>query len=83
MNIAVFASYGGSDLQAIMDRCSTGITIHRVNVEYDSREIVTQTKVPVRADDTAETLAARVLEREHKFLVEVISDIVNGQIALG
>lgn len=61
----------------------TGITIHRVNAEYDSGEIVAQTKVPVRADDTAEVLAARVLEREHEFLVEVISDIVNGQIALG
>lgn len=61
----------------------TGITIHRVNAEYDSGEIVAQTKVPVRADDTAEVLAARVLEREHEFLVEVISDIANGNIALG
>lgn len=61
----------------------TGITIHRVNAEYDSGEIVAQTKVPVRADDTAETLAARVLEREHEFLIEVISDIASGRIVLG
>ena len=61
----------------------TGITIHRVNTEYDSGEIVAQTKVPVRADDTAEILATRVLEREHEFLVEVISNIANGSIALG
>lgn len=61
----------------------TGITIHRVNDEYDSGEIAAQTKVPVRADDTAEILAARVLEREHEFLVEVISDIANSSIALG
>jgi phosphoribosylglycinamide formyltransferase-1 len=33
--------------------------------------------------DTPETLAARVLEREHEFLVEVIADIVNGKIPLG
>ncbi len=34
-------------------------------------------------DDTPEVLAARVLEREHEFLVEVIADIVNGKITLG
>ena len=61
----------------------TGVTIHRVNAEYDSGEIVAQTKVAVAEGDTPETLAARVLEREHEFLVEVISDIVNGKIILG
>ena len=61
----------------------TGVTVHRVNSEYDSGEIVAQTKVPVRADDTAETLADRVLEREHTFLIEVISDIISGKIVLG
>lgn len=61
----------------------TGVTIHRVNAEYDSGEIVAQTKVPVKADDTPEVLAARVLEKEHEFLVEVISDIVDGKIVLG
>lgn len=61
----------------------TGVTIHRVNAEYDSGEIVVQTKVAVAEGDTPETLAARVLEREHEFLVEVISDIVNGKIILG
>lgn len=61
----------------------TGVTIHRVNAEYDSGEIVAQTKVAVMVGDTAEILAARVLEREHEFLVEVISDISEGKIALG
>lgn len=61
----------------------TGVTIHRVNAEYDSGEIVAQTTVPVLEDDTPEVLAAKVLEREHEFLVEVISDIVNGKITLG
>lgn len=60
----------------------TGVTIHRVSAEYDSGEIVAQTIVPVMEDDTPETLAARVLEREHEFLVEVISDIVDGKIKL-
>ena len=61
----------------------TGVTIHRVNAEYDSGEIVAQTKVSVYENDTPETLAARVLEREHEFLVEVISDIVCGKIPIG
>lgn len=61
----------------------TGVTIHRVNAEYDSGEIVAQTTVPVLENDTPEILAARVLEREHTFLVEVIADIINGKIALG
>lgn len=61
----------------------TGVTIHRVNAEYDSGKIVAQTTVPVLENDTPEILAARVLEREHTFLVEVIVDIINGKIALG
>jgi len=61
----------------------TGVTIHRVSPEYDSGEIVAQTTVPVLSEDTPEILASRVLEREHTFLVEVISDIANGKIPLG
>ena len=61
----------------------SGVTIHRVNAEYDSGEIIAQTTVPVMDGDTPETLAARVLEREHSFLVEVIGDIARGEIPLG
>ncbi|MBQ8496208.1 MAG: phosphoribosylglycinamide formyltransferase [Clostridia bacterium] len=61
----------------------TGITIHRVNAEYDSGEIVAQTKVPVLENDTPEILAARVLEREHTFLIEVLAEIIGGKISLG
>lgn len=60
-----------------------GVTIHRVNAEYDSGEIVAQIKVFVCDDDTPKILAARVLEREHEFLVAVISHIVDGEISLG
>lgn len=61
----------------------TGVIIHRVNAEYDSGEIVAQTVVSVMESDTPDILAARVLEREHEFLIEVISDIVDGKIKLG
>ena len=61
----------------------SGVTIHRVDAEYDSGEIVAQTTVPVMEGDTPESLAARVLEREHSFLVEVIGSIARGEIRLG
>ncbi len=51
----------------------TGVAMHRVSEEYDSGEIVAQTTVPVMKSDTADTLAARVLDRVHEFSVEVIS----------
>ena len=61
----------------------SGVTIHRVNEQYDSGDIVAQAEVPVLEGDTAETLAERVLKREHEFLVEIISEIAEGKIKLG
>ena len=60
----------------------SGVTIHRVSEEYDSGAIIAQTSVPVLPGDTPETLAARVLEREHSFLVEVMEKIASGKIPL-
>jgi len=54
----------------------TGITIHRVDPEYDTGEIIAQCTVPVEKGDTPEMLAARVLEREHIFLVETLNGII-------
>jgi len=54
----------------------TGITIHRVIEEYDKGEIIAQRKVPVRENDTPETLAARVLTQEHLFIVEILEKII-------
>ena len=39
--------------------------------------------ITVMEDDTPEVLAERVLYREHEFLVDVISNIVDGKIQLG
>ncbi len=44
----------------------SGCTVHYVIPALDSGPIIAQEKVPVLADDTPETLAARVLEAEHK-----------------
>ena len=88
---ALLPKFGGKGMYGInvhtavieAKEMETGVTIHRVSAEYDSGEIVAQTKVPVLVNDTPEVLAARVLEKEHEFLVEVIVDIVEGKITLG
>src|SRR4029450_12129315 len=46
---------------------ATGGTIHLVTGEYDQGPVIAQTTVPVEPGDTVETLAARVLRREHEF----------------
>jgi phosphoribosylglycinamide formyltransferase 1 len=46
----------------------TGVTIHLVDEAYDRGPILAQSRVPIREDDTAERLAARVLEAEHRLL---------------
>lgn len=43
-----------------------GATVHYVRAEMDDGPIIVQGAVPVLADDTAETLAARVLAAEHR-----------------
>jgi phosphoribosylglycinamide formyltransferase-1 len=48
-----------------------------VTEEYDDGPILAQRKVPVKETDDAETLAARVLEQEHKLFPEVIAKLAN------
>ncbi|OGU04360.1 MAG: phosphoribosylglycinamide formyltransferase [Gemmatimonadetes bacterium GWC2_71_10] len=50
----------------------TGPTVHLVDEHYDRGTIVAQWPVPVKAGDTPDTLAARVLAAEHRLLVAVV-----------
>ncbi|MBN1446300.1 MAG: phosphoribosylglycinamide formyltransferase [Bacteroidetes bacterium] len=50
----------------------SGATVHLVDEEYDRGPIVRQECVPVEEGDTAETLAARVLEVEHRIFPEAL-----------
>jgi len=50
----------------------TGATVHLVTSELDGGPIVMQAPVPVLADDTVETLSARVLLHEHRIYPEAI-----------
>ncbi len=60
----------------------SGVSIHLVNGEYDAGPVIAQRKVPVLADDTPESLAARVLTHEHEFLVETLVRIIEKEIDL-
>jgi phosphoribosylglycinamide formyltransferase 1 len=44
---------------------TTGLTVHFVDDEYDHGPMIAQWKIRVKIDDTAESLAARVLTAEH------------------
>jgi len=50
----------------------SGATVHYVDDDYDHGPIIAQWPVPVRPDDTPDTLAARVLELEHRLLPSVV-----------
>lgn len=60
----------------------SGATVHLVDEEYDRGRILLQQSVPVDPTDTPETLAAKVLEIEHRIYPEVIRRIAEGQIVL-
>jgi len=74
--------YGINIHKAIIENneLTTGITIHKVSPDYDEGDILAETSLSVYEDDTPESLQARVLEREHEFLVEVLSEIVNKKL---
>ena len=60
----------------------TGVSIHLVNGEYDQGRVIAQTEVPVIPGDTVESLAARVLVKEHEFFVETLVDLTEGKVIL-
>jgi phosphoribosylglycinamide formyltransferase-1 len=57
-----------------------GCTVHFVTTQLDHGPIVIQAAVRVRADDTADTLAARVLEQEHRIYPQAIGWFAEGRL---
>jgi formyltetrahydrofolate-dependent phosphoribosylglycinamide formyltransferase len=53
-----------------------GCTVHIVTEILDDGPILAQARVPVRPGDTAETLAARVLEQEHRLYPDALADFL-------
>jgi phosphoribosylglycinamide formyltransferase-1 len=57
----------------------TGATVHLVTAELDGGPIIMQATVAVLADDTEQTLAARILVEEHRIYPEAISRVLRGR----
>ncbi len=58
----------------------SGCTVHFVNEECDEGPIIIQAVVPVYPDDTAETLAARILIQEHRIYPRAIQLYAEGRL---
>ncbi len=50
----------------------TGITIHHVDEDYDTGEIISQVEIDVRPEDSPESLAERVIQQEHILLINTL-----------
>jgi phosphoribosylglycinamide formyltransferase-1 len=57
-----------------------GCTVHVVTSALDAGPIVAQAAVPVIAGDTEESLAARVLEAEHRIYPQVVRSLLEGRV---
>jgi len=59
-----------------------GATVHFVTPDLDSGPLIIQAEVPVLANDTSESLAARVLEKEHQIYPLAIEWLASGRISM-
>lgn len=59
-----------------------GCTVHFVTAELDHGPIIAQAAVPVRGDDTPDSLAARVLREEHALYPRAVRWFLEGRLVL-
>jgi len=59
-------------------RKTSGCTVHFVDESLDGGPIIAQRAVPVHADDTVESLSARILEQERELYPEAVARVVRG-----
>jgi phosphoribosylglycinamide formyltransferase-1 len=59
-----------------------GCTVHLVTPQLDHGPILIQAAVPVRADDTEDSLAARVLEQEHRIFPQAVRWLCEGRVSV-
>ncbi len=59
-----------------------GASVHFVTGELDGGPVICQARLPVHAGDTPQSLAARVLEREHRLYARAIGLIAAGRVRL-
>jgi len=87
---ALLPSFGGEGMyglrvhQAVIESGVrvTGVTVHLADEEYDRGPIVAQETVRVGFDDTAESLARKVLNVEHRLYADVIRWFAEGRVVV-
>ena len=82
---SLLPAYPGTDThrRALADNIARhGCTVHFVTPDVDGGPIIAQADVPVLSGDDPETLAARVLDVEHRLLPAVVADFCAGRIVL-
>lgn len=74
--------YGEKVHQAVIETGVkvSGCTVHFVDEEFDTGPIILQKVVPVEDDDTAQTLAARILSCEHAAFPEALALLAAGRL---
>lgn len=85
---ALLPKYGGAGMHGIHVHKAviagadpyTGITIHYVDEQYDSGKIIFKAQLDVQPNDTAETLAQKVLQLEHIWYSAVIVKVIKEQL---
>ena len=83
---SLLPAYPGLDTHAEVLRDGVkihGCTVHFVTPKVDHGPIIVQAAVPVRSGDGEATLAARVLEQEHRILPRAIRWFAEGRLAVG
>lgn len=82
---SLLPKYGGQSYYGIRvheavlkaGECESGCTVHLVTDNYDEGPVLAQERVKVLPDDTPESLAGRILEREHKLLPAVVQQLLD------
>jgi phosphoribosylglycinamide formyltransferase 1 len=80
---ALLPAFAGADAQKQAFEYGvkfSGCTVHIVDEGVDTGPIVCQAVVPVRDDDTVETLSARILKEEHRIYSEAIGLLLAGRV---
>jgi phosphoribosylglycinamide formyltransferase-1 len=81
---SLLPNYRGLDTHAraiAAGDAEAGCTVHEVTAALDDGPVLGQARVPVLPDDTADTLAARVLEAEHRLYPMVLRRFAGGERA--
>ena len=87
---ALLPKYGGKGMyglkvhQAVIKNKEkeTGITIHLVDEKYDHGPTLNVIKIPISPEDNAESLQKKVHTKEHRFYVDTLVKISQGDISL-